>query len=148
MKISLCRTLFLLAWLLAAVVQLIFIAHAPKTLVLSGVDYAHANNIMLLRQFILICFGIGLGVVAHFAGKWGPLIIVVSSALYLIQWFPFRSVYMVGPIAVAKSMFLLGSNQSYVLTSITGDIVLPIIFLSCIVFAALEMRRNRRTFPA
>jgi hypothetical protein len=145
MKLSIGRLLFLLAWLLAAVVQLVVITRAPDTLVISGVDIARENAAVLQHQLIVVGFGIALAVGAFMSRKWGLHLVIATSVIYIVHWFPFQSVYKAGPIAVAKAMLLLGSNPGLRLPFVTRDVVLPIVFCASIVFAVLELHRHRLT---
>ena len=111
-KISATRLIFLLAWILAAVVQIVEFAYSPKTIVIAGVDESHAIAVGLLHQWVFIGLGIVVAVVAYRAGRRGPIIVIFASIVYLLQWFPFRSVYKAGLVAVAKSMFLIVSHRA------------------------------------
>ncbi len=138
---SLARHVCLFAWVLAVGMQLILVTHAPDTLVISGVDMAHENAMVLIHQLIFIGFGLLVAIVAYFAKRWGSYLVVVSAAFYLARWFPFQSVYKYGLSAVAKSMFHLGSNPGVRLSYIMGNIVLPILFVASIVFVVIDSRR-------
>jgi len=138
---SLSRHVCLFSWALAAVVQLILVTRAPDTLVISGVETAHENALVLQHQLIFIGIGLLLAIVAYFAKRWGSYLVVVSAAIYLVHWFPFQAVYKYGLSAVAKSMFLIGSNPAVRLSYITGSFVLPILFIASIVLVVFGPRR-------
>jgi len=145
---SLARHVCVFAWVLAAVVQLILVTRAPDTLVISGADIAHENTMVLIHQLIFISFGLLVALAAYFSKKWGAYLVVISAALYLTRWFPLQSIYKYGLSAVAKSMFLIGSNPGVRLSYITGNIVLPILFIASIAFVVLGARRPPSTAQA
>jgi hypothetical protein len=134
------RLVCLLAWILAAVVQAIFVASLPEKMTISGVDITHANHVVLVHQAFFIGCGLVLAVAAYAAKRWGLLFVVASSVLYLAHWFPFQSVHKYGLIAAYKTMVLVGSSPGLRLSSITRDVILPIAFLAAIALVALEMR--------
>jgi len=137
------RLLCLIAWAVAAAVQLIVVLRTPGTIIVSGVDISHENNMVLAHQAIFIGCGLALSVAAFVRRGWAAFLVVTSAAMYLIHWFPFQPVYKYGLTAVAKSMFILGSNPILQLSSVTRDVILPIAFIVVIVLTVLEMRRSR-----
>jgi hypothetical protein len=141
MKAS-AKLICLLAWVLAAVVQSIFVASVPDKIVISGVDISHANHMVLVHQALFIGFGFALAAAAYFAKRWTFVFVVASSALYLVHWFPFQSIKKYGLVAVSKGMMVVGSNPGLRLTFVTRDIILPIAFVVAIAFVALAIHRQ------
>jgi hypothetical protein len=129
---------------LAVVAQLIFVVNVPDKIEISGIDLSHANSMVLVRQAIFIGCGLMLAIAAYFTKRWSSLLVVGSSMLYLVHWFPFQSAYKYGLITVYKTMFLIGSNPGLRLSFFTRDVILPIAFITSIVFVVLEMRRSRK----
>lgn len=138
---SLAKHICLGAWILAFIAQSIVVSLAPASLVVSGTDIAHAAKMVLIRTLIFISLGLALAVAAYFAKRWGQLLAALSAVLYLVRWFPFKSVFKFGPSAVAKEMFLIGSNANVMWLSIIGNAVLPVLFISVIALVLIEARR-------
>jgi hypothetical protein len=131
------------AWSLAAVAQTVIILSAPQSIIVSGVDLGPANAIVQRHQLIFIGVGLALAVVGYWGKKWAPPFVIVSSALYLIHWFPFKFIYDYGLAATFNTKLVLGSIPGLRWSSFIRDIVLPIAFATSIVFVLLEMRRER-----
>ena len=108
----------------------------------SGIDIAYANKMVLVHTLIVAVIGLALAVASYFAKSWGQLLAVLSSALYLVRWFPFKSVFKFGLSTVAKGMFLIGSNANFALLSIIGNVVLPALFISVITLVLLQRWRG------
>jgi len=132
----------LAAWLLAAIALLVFILGLPAKTVVSGIDVSHAANMLLVQQAIFIAVGLASAIWAWANRKWRLLLVVASSLLYLLHWFPWRAVSKVGLIATAKSMYLLGSTPGLQFISLIRDVVLPIAFAAAFILAILETRRH------
>ena|ERR1700674_3058518 len=138
---SLAKHICLCAWILAFIAQSIVVSIAPESLVVSGVDIGHAAKMVLMHTLIFVALGLALAVAAYFAKRWGQFLTALSAALYLVRWFPFKSVFKFGPSAVAKEMFLIGSNANVMWLSIIGNVVLPVLFVSVIALVLIRARR-------
>jgi hypothetical protein len=138
---SLSKQICLCGWLLAFIAQCIVISFAPESLVVSGMDIGHANKLELLYTLIFVSFGLALAIAAYKAKRWGQRLAAFSAALYLIRWFPFKSVFKFGLSAVAKEMFLIGSNTNVMWVSIIGNVVLPLMFISVITLVLIGAQR-------
>ena len=143
MKSSIGRLVCLLAWSLAAVAQIVFVASVPDKIVITGLDVSHANHVALMHQALFIGTGLILAVMSYLWKKWATLFVIISSALYLAHWFPYHSVRQFGLLATYRAMFVIGSNEGLRLSFVIRDIVLPVAFIASIVFVLLEMRRSR-----
>jgi hypothetical protein len=138
---SLAKHICLCAWILAFIAQSIVVSVAPASLVVSGTDIAHAAKLVLIHTLIFVSLGLALAVAAYFAKGWGQFLAALSAALYLVRWFPIKSVFKFGPFAVAKEMFLIGSNTNVMWLSIIGNVILPILFISVIALVVIPVRR-------
>ncbi len=139
------RLLCTLAWILAAVVQLMLVAQRPQKVVVMGTDLSHENTMVLVHGLGFIACGLLLTVAGYIWKMWSSLLVVASSALYLVHWFPFRSAYQYGIVATFKARALLGMNPGYQLSFFTRDVVLPIAFVVALVFVTLGIRRQSKS---
>ena len=97
------------AWILAAVADLVFILSLPAgRIVLSGVDLSHAAHMLHLRNALFIGCGLALALAALLR-RWQASLVIVASLLYLLHWFPWHQVEHFGPLATARSMYLIAS---------------------------------------
>jgi hypothetical protein len=142
MKLS-ARLICVLAWVFAGVVQLVFVLQVPDKIVIAGTDLSQANAMVRMHQAVFIGIGLLVAALGYVVKKWSSWLVIVSSALYLVHWFPLQSVQKYGLIAVSKNMWMVGSTPGLTLTSVARDAVLPIMFCASIVLALLEMRRPR-----
>jgi hypothetical protein len=120
----------------------VLLAESPAKVVVLGTDLSHENAMVLIHGLGFISCGILLTAAGYVWKRWSALLLVASSALYLVHWFPFRSAYKYGLVATFKTRALLGMNPGYRLSFITRDIVLPIAFIAVIVILALGTRRR------
>lgn len=137
------RVICVSAWILAAVAQIAIIASAPDKIVVSGVDLSQANALVLQHQLIFIGVGLVLAVASYWARSWSPLFVIASSALYLIHWIPFKSLYDYGMVATLNTKWVIGSIPGLRWSSALRDVALPIAFTASIAFEVLEIRRKR-----
>lgn len=136
------RILCLVAWILAAIVQLIVVSGMPDRLVISGIDLSDANRTALLHGAFFIGCGLMLASGAFIPRRWTWLLALLSAVLYLVHWFPFQSVKTYGLVTVFKGMFLIGWNPGLRLSFVTRDIVLPIAFVTSIALLLFGRRRG------
>jgi hypothetical protein len=141
------RVLCLLAWALAFVVQVTVVYRATDSFFVFGVEMAHANKMVGIHALIFVSFGLALAIAAFFAKRWGPYLAAFSAVLYWVRWFPLKSVLKVGPVVVAKGMFLIASNPNAGWSVAISNFVLPPVFIVVIVLAAFEVRRRISTVP-
>jgi hypothetical protein len=144
---SLAKHICLWAWVLALIAQSIVIYNAPQSIVVAGVDVAQPTKMALIHTLIFVGFGLALAIAAYFAKKIGPSLTALSAALYLVHWFPIKSVVKFGLLVVAKGMFLIGSNPNVRWVAIIGDVILPVSFISVIVLLLIGPRRPTPTVP-
>jgi hypothetical protein len=139
------RVLCLLAWTLAFIAQVMVVYRAPDSFVVFGVEMAHANKMVGIHALIVVSFGLALAIAAFFAKRWGPYLAAFSAVLYWVRWFPLKSVLKVGPVPVAKGMFLIASNPNAGWSVALSNFVLPPVFIIVIVLATFELRRPTST---
>ena len=132
------------AWVLAAVAELVFIVRLPAgRIVLSGVDLSHAAHMLHLRDALFIGCGLALALAAWLLRRWQASLVMVASLFYLSHWFPWHQVEHFGPLATARSMYLIGSTPGLRFISLIRDVVLPICFATAIVMAIFGTRAAR-----
>ena len=144
---SLAKHICSWAWGLAFIVQSIVIYIAPQSIVVAGVDIAPSSKMALIHTLIFVGFGFALAIAAYFSNKIGPFLTAFSATMYLVHWFPIKSVVKFGPVVVAKGMFLVGSNANVRWLAIIGDIVLPVSFITVIVLLVIGTRRPTFIVP-
>jgi hypothetical protein len=142
------RLVCLFAWILAAVMQIIVVASAPNRAVAFGVDISKANTIVFRYQTLFIAVGLALALASCVFKRWSSLLVIAASALYLVHWFPLRSVLTYGFAAPLKAMYLIGDNAGLRLSFFTRDVALPIAFVVAIVLVVLEVRRLGAAAPS
>jgi hypothetical protein len=126
----------LTAWALAAAAQIGFVAS------LSGRVASQAAD-LLVQQFVFIAIGLILAVTAYAYKRWRAALVTGASALYLLHWFPWKSVSKVGPVATGESMLALASTPSLRLMFLLRDVILPVAFIIAIAFAVVQMSQRR-----
>lgn len=140
---SVARSLCLTGWIVAVAVALFYVYSAPQKLVVSGVDLSQVNSMAKLYQLLFTALGLLIVILSYVLRRWGAPLILVASALYLVRWFPYQQIAKYGLIAVAKSMWTVGSIPGLRLTFAVRDIILPILFLLSIVFVLVRDRSVR-----
>ena len=78
---------------------------------LFGTDVSHDNTMVLVRGLVFIACGLLLATASYMWKRRYSLLVGASSVLYLVSWFPFRSAYQHGLIAVQHSV--CGGDESW-----------------------------------
>jgi hypothetical protein len=143
---ALGRWLCLLAWLTAVVVQTVFVTINGTKVVIGGIDFTAQNTAILRHGAIFLAIGFLITVASFFWRRWASVLVIASSTLYILHWFPLHSVLSYGPAATFRGMWLVGSIPGLRMTAVTRDIVLPAAFIVTIVLTVRD--RLRRKFAA
>lgn len=137
------RLVCLLAWMEVAVRHTINLATASAHVVVFGVDVIHQSLDIRLHQTVLVALGLCLAISAWVFRGWSKALVVASSALFLVSWFPWRSVGKYGIIQTFRVIWVIDTTPDFSLAYFVRDAVLPVAFVTCIALVVLEMRRSR-----
>src|SRR5215831_5292465 len=116
------RLYCLIAWVLATIVEIVFISSLPSKIIISGIDLSEASTSVTAHQVLLILLGLLIAVFAYVWKKRSSFFVIISSALYLLHWFPYGSIQKYGLVVTFNTMWSIGSNPGLRLTAITRDV--------------------------
>jgi hypothetical protein len=135
------------AWILAAVAQLLVMLSLPDKVSAFGVDVTHASHALLVKQLLFVVFGIALASWALASTRFRWRLVVLSSLLYLLHWFPWRLATNVGLLASVKAIYQSALVPLEVVSFIR-DIALPLIFVAVIAMVIAQAREVPVNPPA
>ena len=102
-----------------------------------------AYNEILLHLSLLAGLGLCLAISAWIFGKWSNVLVSMSSALYLVYWFPFRPIVEHGVVRTVEMLWRVQANSGFGAMYFVREIVLPICFVSCVILVLFEVLRLR-----
>jgi hypothetical protein len=140
---AVARRVCLTGWILAVAVALFYFYTAPRKLVISGTDLSQVNSMAKLYQLAFTVFGLLIVGLSYVFKRWSAWLVLIASALYLLRWFPYPQIAKYGLVAVAKSMWIVGSNSGLVLTFAVRDVILPATFLLSIILVLVGVTSAR-----
>jgi len=133
----------LVAWCVVALGQVAIFVQVPAHVVVFGVDVTRETKLNELHQTLWIAMGIALVLWSLWVSRWGTLLVVLSSAIYLVNWLPLHSIVTNGLGATARMTWIVGSTPGIRLTYLLWNVLLPIAFAVAVVLSLWEMKRPR-----
>jgi hypothetical protein len=115
-----------------------FVTTAEQRVIIGGADLSAQSSAVLRHGAILLAIGLLISVGSFFWKRRASVLVIASSALYLLHLFPFYLIFKYGPAATFRAMWLTGSIPGLRMTALTRDAVLPAAFITAIVLVARE----------
>lgn len=139
--ISWCLTTF-------AFVCLVYQAiNAPHNFDLYGtrIDVRHDYKVVLMHRGTVLGVGVLMIVASYRWATRSATLVILSALVYLLSWFPFRTIYKVGLVMTYNTMVLIGMTPGGRYFFLTYNVVLPIAFVVVISLVALDALYRRRS---
>src|ERR1700741_5368452 len=127
-------------WILAGVAQLLVMVNLPDKVAAFGVDVTRASHALLVKQLLFVAFGLATASWALASARFRSPLVLLSSLLYLIHWFPWRLAANVGLLASVNAIYQ-SAFAPLRIVSFIRDLVLPLLFVAVIALAAMQARR-------
>ena len=134
MKASL-KVIVLGCWLIVGLVDVWYFVQAPSQAMMQGVDITHYSLHREKLAVLEIGVGILLVMASFFSNRISSLLVGLSSASYLVTWFPWSIMRRFGIWRALRFKWSLASNLGageelpLRLWYFVGQVVLPLVFL-------------------
>jgi hypothetical protein len=108
------------------------------------VDITHWLIQGQIQAAIWTAVGLGLAVAALMVGKLSGALVVASSGLYLLRWYPFATAFKRGYVEALQTLWLVVTNGADWPYGVVRSVLLPLAFVVSIGLVVWDVLSNKK----